>query len=230
MSRVHAVLLTAFVSLLLAISGWMLWNAVALKRQTFVSGKPPEDVRKVLLPKQIDLALMRPPALRASDPVRYGNDLSAGSVVEYGDFQCEACKTMRKTLENVIPQYNGKIRLVWRDLPITDSHPQAMNAAIFARCASFQGKFWEAHDALFDAETLNESTYAAIARAIRLDAGDLAACREDAAVRTGIEEDVKAARNDGVNSTPLIFVGTQAKNGSMTEQELHEAIRLFLAS
>jgi protein-disulfide isomerase len=230
MTRVHAILLTAFVAVFIAISGWMLWNAVSLKRETFVSGRPPEDVRKVLLPKQVDLELMRPPAIRTTDPMRYGNDLSAGSVVEYGDFQCDACRSMRKTLENVIPQYNGKIRLVWRDLPITDAHPQAMNAAVFARCAGFQGKFWEAHDALFDAETLNESTYAAITRAIRLDADQMAACRQDAAVRAAIEDDVKAARNDGVNSTPLIFVGTQAKTGSMTEQELHEAIRLFLAS
>ena len=48
----------------------------------------------------------------------------------------------------VMKEYKGKVRVAWRDLPLP-FHPNAMPAAIAARAAGEQGKFWEMHDKLF---------------------------------------------------------------------------------
>jgi protein-disulfide isomerase len=45
--------------------------------------------------------------------------------------------------------YPGKVRVVYRDFPL-NFHPNAKPAAIAARCAGNQGKYWEMHDVLFE--------------------------------------------------------------------------------
>lgn len=173
---------------------------------------------------------MRPPALRATDPMRYGNATSLASVIEYGDFECASCKTLHATLKQVLPTFRGKVRFIWRDLPVSDVNPQAVSAAIFARCAGIQGKFWDAHDALYASAKLNETTYNAIATNLKLNTSALAACRRDPEIKQAIEKEVETARNDGINAAPFLFIGTKAHIGPMTPEELKKEIELFLQS
>jgi protein-disulfide isomerase len=105
-----------------------------------------------------------------------------------------------------------------------------MDAAIFARCAGLQGKFWDAHDELFAASNLSEGTYASIAVDLKLNVNALATCRADASIRSAIQDDVDTSRNDGVNSTPFLFIGTKAHQGVMTADELKRQIDAFIAS
>ncbi len=70
------------------------------------------------------------------------------TIVQFSDFQCPFCSRVEPTISKVMDEYKGKVRVVWRNLPLP-FHPNAMPAAIAARAAGEQGKFWEMHDKIF---------------------------------------------------------------------------------
>ncbi len=88
--------------------------------------------------------------------VAVGNAQTKGSadakvvIVEYSDFQCPYCSRAEPTVEQLLKDYEGKIRFAYKEYPLTQIHPNAMAASEFALCAGDQGKYWEAHDLLFD--------------------------------------------------------------------------------
>jgi len=230
MDRKHLLYLTILLFCFFAIAGGVIARAVSESQHSFETGAPPIDIKNALIPQQVSLSKMHPPALRPADPMRYGNITSTASVVEFGDFECAACKTLNTTLAQVLPNYKGKVRLVWRDLPITTENADAMDAAVFARCAGLQGKFWPAHDMLYGYERLNELTYSSIQTALGLNTAQMDACRQDSAVRQAIQTDIDTARNDGINSAPFLFVGTTAHDTPITADELDKELKAFLSS
>jgi len=208
----------------------MIWHITTQAHDTFTSGAPPQAIANVILPKQLPPSQLHPPALLTTDNVRYGGPTSTMSVIEYGDYQCDACKTMAPILNRVIATYHGDVRFVWHDFPITTNHPQALNAAIFAYCAGKQGKYWEAHDELLAAPKLNKLTYTSIAENLQLNIGQLSGCRADPSISAGITHEINQARGDGFSRAPTIFVGTEAFIGAITEKKLRSAINAFLES
>ena len=86
------------------------------------------------------------------DPVK-GNPNAPVTVVEFSDFQCPFCsRFFQQTLPLIEENYidTGKIKFVYKDLPLDNLHPNARAAHIAAECADEQGKFWEYHDVLFE--------------------------------------------------------------------------------
>ena len=75
------------------------------------------------------------------------------TMIIFGDYQCPFCGQAFRTSEaQVREEYvdTGKVKMVYRDFPITNIHPAAVPAAEAAQCAGSQGKYWEYHDALFE--------------------------------------------------------------------------------
>ncbi len=230
MHHYRILILSLALMILVVFSGWFTVRELQSRKTKFAVGVPPADIQKVFGSEPTDLARLRPPAVRAKDPIRYGSATSVASVIEFGDFECEACKETRNVIEAVVPKFAGNVRFIWRDLPIRAENPHAFEAAIFARCAKEQGRFWEAHDALFDSPALGERTYAAIASLLKLDSPSMARCRQDALVRAELETDLDTAERDGMTLAPTLFVGTKAIRGSVTTEELERELKLFLAS
>ena len=227
MSRQRIILLALLVAVLLAVAGWRIYAYYQTAQNDYLTGAPPQNVLTTLVPTQVDPSLIHPPAIRPSDPVRYGSATSAVSVIQYGDYACAACRDFAGTVKEVIPSYNGAVRFVWEDLPTDSSGKPAEDAAIYARCAGQQGKFWEAHDALMTAAGLNESDFTTITLALHLDANTLSACRADPTVKQAIDDDAAFAKSEGINSIPFIFVGTQGSVGAMSADQLRAAIQNF---
>src|SRR5207244_13200991 len=71
-------------------------------------------------------------------------------LVEYGDYQCPYCGAAYPIVKKVQMELGEKLRFVFRNFPITTSHPQAEWAAETAEAAAAQGKFWEMHDFLYE--------------------------------------------------------------------------------
>ena len=73
------------------------------------------------------------------------------TIVEYGDFQCSTCARMHPVLQQLLADHND-VRLVFKDLPLTQVHDWAMAAAIAAQCAFQESNeaFWSLHDYLFE--------------------------------------------------------------------------------
>ncbi len=84
----------------------------------------------------------------------WGNKDAKVVLVEYGDFQCPGCGGAYPNLKAIKETYKDKVAFVFRNLPLTSIHPNALAAATAAEAAGLQGKFWEMHDKLYDNQTL----------------------------------------------------------------------------
>ena len=144
-----------------------------------------------------------------------GNPNAPVWIVEVSDFQCPYCKTWHDEVyaalqrEFVVP---GTVRLAYINYPLPN-HANALPAAEAAMCASAQGKFWEMHDGLFDAQTTwgpmpnAAAVFDSIARAKAVDVAALRRCIESGATRALILADAERARESGVQGTPSFVIG-----------------------
>ena len=83
------------------------------------------------------------------DHVR-GDKNAPVTIVEYSDFECPFCSRFHPTMLQVMNDYKGKVRWVYRHFPLSSIHPNAQKAAEASECASEQGKFWEMADKMFE--------------------------------------------------------------------------------
>lgn len=140
-----------------------------------------------------------------------GSD-GAVTVVEFLDFECEACGAFYPVVEDLRDRYRGDITYVIRYFPLP-GHLNSTNAAIAAQAAADQGKLEEMYRMLFDTQTeWGESTdskaalFRSFAEQIGLDmtAYDASVASPETAAR--VEFDLNEGRRLGVDSTPTFFV------------------------
>jgi protein-disulfide isomerase len=129
-------------------------------------------------------------------------------VVEYGDYQCPYCGAAYPIVKKVQKGLGKRLRFVFRNFPITNSHPQAQWAAETAEAAAAQGKFWEMHDYLYEnQESLgDEAFFAAYERKIKLDSAKLNREVAQHVHSARIQEDYMSGIRSGVNGTPTFFI------------------------
>ena len=85
------------------------------------------------------------------DPV-LGDPKARVTIIEFGDYQCPSCRLFWQDVQPRLKKDyidTGKVRLVFRDFPVLEIHPEAAVASQAAQCAGDQGKYWEMHDKLF---------------------------------------------------------------------------------
>jgi protein-disulfide isomerase len=141
-----------------------------------------------------------------------GNPHAPVTLIEYSDFTCGYCvKFFRVTWPRLREKYveTGKVRFLYRDYPRDPDGP-AMTAAIAARCAGDQGRYWDMHDRLLGG-TIEMDTIQAHAKVIGLNQPAFATCLRDARHRPAILQD----KEDGVR---IGFVGTPGFLLLRTEQ------------
>jgi protein-disulfide isomerase len=138
------------------------------------------------------------------------------TVVEFSDFQCPYCeKWHSQVYEQLMAAYPGKIRLVYRNLPLTQIHPQSMNSAEAALCAGDQDAYWQFHDKLFENyQALNDDLYASLASDLGLDTTAFKTCMTGHKYKAEIEADMQFAIDLGVQSTPTFFINGLAIVGA----------------
>src|SRR6188474_2787611 len=79
-----------------------------------------------------------------------GSEHAPVTLVEFGDFECPNCRQAAPAVKLLLDRFPGKVRFVWRNLPLEEVHPHALHAALAAEAAGGQGKFWPMHDLLFE--------------------------------------------------------------------------------
>jgi protein-disulfide isomerase len=80
----------------------------------------------------------------------FGKADSKVVLIEYGDYQCNACAYAFPRINAIAEEYKDHVAFVFRNYPIPQSHPNALTAATVAEAAGLQGKFYEMHDALYE--------------------------------------------------------------------------------
>ncbi|MEU4236929.1 Na+/H+ antiporter NhaA [Actinoplanes sp. NPDC026619] len=154
-----------------------------------------------------------------------GPESASVTLVEYGDFQCPYCGRAEPIVREIMT--DDDLRFVWRNLPLTDVHPQAQLASEAAEAAALQGKFWEMHDLLLaNQDKLRVTDLLGYARKLGLDEERF---HEDVMKQTAayrITEDLESADLSGVSGTPTFFINGQRHYGAYDVHTLKEAIRL----
>jgi protein-disulfide isomerase len=138
-------------------------------------------------------------------PVKGAADAKV-TIVEFSDFQCPFCKRVNPTIDQIMKEYDGKVKLAFRHNPLP-FHKDAMPAAKASMAAKDQGKFWEMHDALFATQTdLSEAGIMKAAKEAGLDLKkfevDFKSTKNDAV----IQEDMEFAKSHGASGTPAFFI------------------------
>jgi len=150
------------------------------------------------------------------------------TLMEFTDFQCPYCGRVQTTLDEVMKRYDGKVRHVFKQLPL-DMHPQAKMAAMAGLCAQDQGKFWELHDWMFqNPAQINRETVEGAMAGLGADMELFAACLNDNRHMPNVMADLEQARSLGFNGTPAFLVNGRAITGaqplesfvSLIEEEL----------
>ncbi len=137
------------------------------------------------------------------------------TLVEFADFQCPFCRQWeQQTYKPLLDAYPGKIRIVYRDFPLTQIHPNAMPAALAAQCANDQGKFWDFHDKLFSSENLGDDVYKQYAQDLGLDMTKFNECVQTQQHVKDIQADMDFATRLGISSTPTFFINGLAIVGA----------------
>jgi protein-disulfide isomerase len=146
-------------------------------------------------------------------------------LVMYGDFQCPYCAASQSIVRRVRERLDGRVRFVFRHLPLTEVHPDAERAAEAAEAASLQGSFWEMHDALYaNGGRLADSDLMALADRIGLDTERFRADLSSAAPAARVARDAQAARANGISATPAFFVNGVAHTDAFDARSLVEAL------
>jgi protein-disulfide isomerase len=150
----------------------------------------------------------------ARGPAR-GNPGAPVTIIEFGDFQCPYCREAEKTLQAVLAEYPQDVRLVFRNHPLTELHPDAFDAATAAICADRQGMFWPMHDAMYQDQTqLGGSGLLATANRLGLNLNRFSSCLTDPSVKQLITSDAQTADLLNAAGTPFFLINGRPLNGS----------------
>ena len=137
-------------------------------------------------------------------------------LVEYGDYQCPYCGAAYPVVKDLLAEHEGRIRFVFRNFPLADMHPEAVDAAFLAEFAGEHGRYWEAHDLLFEnQERLGRALYEEICATLGLSLQELRAAAESEQYLPRIQADEEGGIRSGVNGTPTFFLnGTRLDGGT----------------
>jgi protein-disulfide isomerase len=191
------------------------------------SGTPRAELYATLIKDGLDKAAPRKEPARPGEPQPgevYKADVKGAAIkgpkdalvtiVQFSDFQCPFCSRVEPTIDQIMKEYAGKVRVAWRNLPLA-FHNNAKGAAIAAKAAQQQGKFWQMHEILFKNQSaLSAADLEKYAKEIGLNMAKFKAAIADK--KTAEEVDAEAAMGNkiGARGTPAFFINGTFLSGA----------------
>jgi len=146
-------------------------------------------------------------------------------LVEFGDFQCPYCGAAYRELKIVKQTMGDRLCFVFRNFPLVQLHPHALQAAEFAEAAASEGRFWQMHDMLFEHQrALDKPSLIQYARRLGLAEATIEAAQQGE-FREKVESSLENGNSSGVRGTPCLFINGQRWEGAAKAAVLLEAFR-----
>lgn len=151
-----------------------------------------------------------------------GDPNAAVTIYEFADFECPACATWATVQKHDVVQRlieTGQANLRFFDFPLTNIHPNTLQAHNAAACAADQDKFWEMHDALFAgqpqwaANSRPKRLFERYAMNVGLDVSVWDTCYESGTHMPRVLANQQEGERRGVNSTPTFVIGRRLRPG-----------------
>ncbi len=148
------------------------------------------------------------------DDHRQGPDNAEVTLLEYGDYECSYCARAYTIVKRLQKHFGERLRFVFRNFPLRESHPNAQAAAETAEFAAAHGKFWEMHDLLFENhERLGGALYLELARKLGLAPAALSQALEEKQFEDRVRGEFSGGVRSGVNGTPTFFINGTRHDG-----------------
>ncbi|MGI8837098.1 MAG: DsbA family protein [Pyrinomonadaceae bacterium] len=164
---------------------------------------------------------------------------SADTVVtleEFGDYQCPPCGQLHPTLKKLKLEYGDRLNFIFRNLPLTKIHQNALAAAQAAEAARIQRRFWEMHDLLYENQALwkddvnPRSIFTKFAADLGLNTAQFTRDLDSKQVQMRIEADEDAAAQQGIGGTPTLLINGRLLRAEMTTPDgVRKGIELMLS-
>lgn len=155
--------------------------------------------------------------VRADSPTLGAADAPV-TLVEFLDPECESCAAFSPVVKKILRDYEGKVRLVVRYMPL---HPNSLRAATLTEAAGEQGKYWQMQDLLFQKQPEWGERHGAPASApkpnvealfekyaieLGLDLDKVRSAYRENRFQAKLQRDLRDGQTLGVRQTPTFFV------------------------
>ncbi|HET9922576.1 MAG TPA: thioredoxin domain-containing protein [Methylomirabilota bacterium] len=168
------------------------------------------------------------PRFNADPAMTRGPAAAPVTIFEWSDYQCPYCKRAQVVLARLQAEFPDTVKITFKDFPLR-SHEGALPAALAARCAGAQGRYWEYHDLLFVAQPdFSRDELLGYARRLGLDTPPFTECLDSARFRDAVLADQREGLDAGVGGTPTFFINGRKIEGALPLEEFREAIRQAL--
>ena len=155
------------------------------------------------------------------DPRVLGDPHAPITIIEFGDYQCPSCRMFwRETEGQLKKEYidTGKVKLVFADFPVVQIHPEAALAAMAARCAGDQKKYWPYHDKIFREQDyggdivhrFRAADLKRWAREVGLEAKAFDDCLDSGRFKDEVAKDKATGDRLGVRGTPTFVINNRS--------------------
>src|SRR5207247_1443482 len=140
-----------------------------------------------------------------------GNPDAPATLEEFADFQCPPCGSFASFGEELLKQYDSRLRIVFRNFPLP-GHEHAREAALAAEAAGLQGHFWEMHDVLYREQAVwstapnTRELFESYAGTIGLNLDQFRKDMDGEKVRERVDSDHALGDSLGVKLTPTLFI------------------------
>lgn len=143
-----------------------------------------------------------------------GNPDAPVTLEEFADFQCPPCGSFAGFGEELLKEYDSRLRIVFRNFPLA-LHEHAREAALAAEAAGLQGRFWEMHDVLYR-EQANWSKapnarelFESYAGTIGLNLDQFRKDMDGEKARERVDGDHARGESLGITVTPTLYINNQ---------------------
>jgi protein-disulfide isomerase len=164
-----------------------------------------------------------------------GNPDAPVTLEEFGDFQCPPCGQFAAFVEELLKEYNSRLRIVFRNFPLS-AHEHAREAALAAEAAGFQGKFWEMYDTLYREQAVwskapnARELFESYAGTIGVNLDQFKKDVDSDKARERVDSDQALADSLGIKVTPTIFINNRPvdpkdKNPEGIRAEINAALQ-----
>lgn len=183
--------------------------------------------QKLAAPEPVEAAERNSIALRADSHRLNTAEDGKVTLVEFLDFECEACGAAYPFVEQLREQYDGRVTFVARYFAIP-SHKNANNAAYAVESAARQGKFEEMYKRMYDTQTQwgesqdsQSDLFRSFAEDLRLDMTEYDADVKSPEVAARVQKDIDDGAKLGVSGTPTFFLNGQQFVPASGEEFVH---------
>jgi protein-disulfide isomerase len=154
-----------------------------------------------------------------------GDKNAAVSLVEFGDYESEACLKANDAVKKILAEFEGKVKFNFRHFPLTKIHQRSHKAAEAALAAAQEGKFWDMHNILFEHRTrLGTISLKEYAKEVGVVNKRLLSELVDSVYGWSIRADLLEGLDQGVRDVPTFFINGELYEGKPTYEGLKKAI------